>query len=58
MTDKEQRELEEEYLEEQPLSPEDKELLETIYARLDTTLETVRVIEQARKAAGICFPGD
>ena len=31
---------------------------DAIYARLDTTLETVRVIEQARKAAGIYFPGD
>lgn len=31
---------------------------EGIYARLDTTLATVRVMESARKAAGILFPGD
>ena len=29
-----------------------------IYARLDRTLDTVAVIEQARKEAGIFFPGD
>ena len=31
---------------------------DAVYARLGTTLETVRVIEEARKAAGILFPGD
>ena len=31
---------------------------DAIYARLDTTIATVGVIESARKAAGIRFPGD
>lgn len=31
---------------------------ETIYQKLDITLDTVEVIEQARKNAGIYFPGD
>lgn len=31
---------------------------EEIYGRLDITLGVVEVIESARKAAGICFPGD
>ena len=39
-----------------------KELLaedyESCYRRLDATLATVGVIEQARKAAGLIFPGD
>jgi len=51
MTDKEQRELEEEYLEEQPLSPEDKELLETIYDRLDIFEEKNHPYHDAAKEA-------
>ncbi len=31
---------------------------DAVYQRLDTTLETVRVIEKARKEAAILFPGD
>lgn len=31
---------------------------ETIYKKLDITLDTVEVIEQTRKEAGIYFPGD
>ena len=31
---------------------------QAVYSRLDTTLATVGVIESARKAAGILFPGD
>lgn len=31
---------------------------DAVYSRLDTTLGTVKVIEQARLAAGIRFPGD
>ena len=31
---------------------------ETIYKKLDITLDTVAVMEQARKEAGIYFPGD
>ena len=31
---------------------------ESIYARLDTTLAVVEVMENARRAAGILFPGD
>jgi len=31
---------------------------ETIYKKLDITLDTVEVIEKARKVAGIYFPGD
>ncbi len=31
---------------------------DSVYARLDTTLATVEVIESARKTAGILFPGD
>lgn len=31
---------------------------ETIYKKLDITLDTVEVIEKARKEAGIYFPGD
>lgn len=31
---------------------------QAVYSRLDTTLATVSVIESARKAAGILFPGD
>lgn len=31
---------------------------EAIYDRLAITLDTVHIIEHARKAAGLCFPGD
>ena len=31
---------------------------EEIYGRLDITLGVVEVTESARKAVGICFPGD
>jgi predicted dehydrogenase len=31
---------------------------DAIYARLDTTMATVETMEDARRAAGICFPGD
>ena len=31
---------------------------EAIYERLRITLDTVHIMETARKAAGICFPGD
>ena len=51
MTDKEQQALEEEYLEEQPLSPEDKELLETIYDRLDIFEEKNHPYHEAAKEA-------
>ena len=49
MTDKEREALTEEYLEEQPLSPEDKELLETIYDRLDIFEEMNRPYHDAAK---------
>lgn len=51
MTDKEREALTEEYLEEQPLSPEDKELLETIYDRLDIFEEMNRPYHDAAKEA-------
>jgi hypothetical protein len=31
---------------------------DAIYAGLDTTIATVETMEDARRAAGICFPGD
>lgn len=31
---------------------------ESVYEKLEITLDTVDIIEQARKAAGICFSGD
>lgn len=31
---------------------------DSIYSRLDITLETTRIIEDARRASGILFPGD
>ena len=31
---------------------------DTIYKKLDITLDTVEVMENVRKAAGIYFPGD
>jgi hypothetical protein len=43
--------LQEEYLEEQPLSPEDKELLELIYDRLDIFEEMNRPYHDAAKEA-------
>lgn len=49
MTEKEQQALTEEYLEEQPLSPEDKELLEKIYDRLDIFEEMNRPYHDAAK---------
>ena len=49
MTDREKELLEETYLEEQPLSPEDKELLETIYDRLDIFEEKNRPYHDAAK---------
>jgi len=49
MTDKEREALTEEYLEEQPLSEEDKELLETIYDRLDIFEEMNRPYHDAAK---------
>ena len=51
MTDKEKNALTEEYLEEQPLSPEDKELLEKIYDRLDIFEEMNRPYHDAAKEA-------
>ena len=51
MTEKEQQALTEEYLEEQPLSPEDKELLEKIYDRLDIFEEMNRPYHDAAKEA-------
>lgn len=51
MTDKEREALTEEYLEEQPLSEEDKELLETIYDRLDIFEEMNRPYHDAAKEA-------
>jgi len=49
MTEREQQALSEEYLEEQPLSEEDKELLETIYDRLDIFEEMNRPYHDAAK---------
>jgi len=49
MTDAEKEDLTEEYLEEQPLSPEDKELLEKIYDRLDIFEERNRPYHDAAK---------
>ena len=49
MTEREQQALTEEYLEEQPLSPEDKELLEKIYDRLDIFEELNRPYHDAAK---------
>lgn len=51
MTEKEQQALTEEYLEEQPLDEEDKELLETIYDRLDIFEEMNRPYHEAAKEA-------
>lgn len=51
MTDKEQQDLTEEYLEEQPLSPEDKELLDRIYDRLDIFEEMNKPYHDAAKEA-------
>ena len=51
MTDKQMQALQEEYLEEQPLSPEDKELLELIYDRLDIFEEMNRPYHDAAKEA-------
>ena len=51
MTDKEKNALTEEYLEEQPLSTEDKELLEKIYDRLDIFEEMNRPYHDAAKEA-------
>ena len=31
---------------------------DTIYQKLDITLDAVAVMEESRKAAGIYFPGD
>jgi hypothetical protein len=49
MTEREKQALTEEYLEEQPLSEEDKELLETIYDRLDIFEEMNRPYHEAAK---------
>lgn len=51
MTDKEKQALTEEYLEEQPLSPEDKELVERIYDRLDIFEEMNRPYHDRAKEA-------
>ena len=51
MTDKEKQALTEEYLEEQPLSPEDKELVEKIYDRLDIFEEMNRPYHDRAKEA-------
>ena len=51
MTEREKQALTEEYLEEQPLSPEDKELLEQIYDRLDIFEEMNRPFHDAAKEA-------
>ena len=51
MTDKERELMDETFLEEQPLDPEDKELLETIYDRLDIFEEMNRPYHEDAKQA-------